>query len=597
MQETTTLLSIIRQRGEHHLPLCNVYRLLYNRNLYLTAYGKLRRNHGAMTEGSTEETIDAMSLAKIDHIIELLRHEKHRWTPLRRAYRIKPNGKRRPLGLPTWSDKLLQEVIRLLLEAYYEPQFNRRSHGFRPGRGCHTALAEIQQIWTGTRWFIEGDIAQCFDSLDHALLLELLTKHIEDQRFIQLIRRLLQAGYLEDWTYHATLSGTPQGNVLSPLLSNIYLHEFDQYVTGTLIPQYSRGDHRKTDPAYQHMCYRLWYLKDKPGHQEEVRTLIKERRQLSSKDPQDPDYRRLWYARYADDFLLGYIGSHAEAEEIKANIKTWLRDHLRVTLSDEKTIITHAIDTSARFLGYEIINQQCNTKCTAGKRSVNGRIALRVPYDVITKKCQPYLHHGEPIHRPERQANTDYSLIADYQQEYRGIVQYYLLATNINDLSKLHHVTEVSLLKTLAAKYRIGVAKAAARYDATVVGPDGKARHCLEARLEREGRPPLVARFGGIPLQRQPTATIMDQPLSQYPHYTELEKRVRANTCEACGSNEQVEVHHIHRLADLKRNNGRPIPARKQTMMARQRKTLVLCRTCHKKLHNGQFDNHFGMRC
>lgn len=596
MQETTTLLSIIRKRSERGLPLGNLYRMLYNKNLYLTAYGNLYRKQGAMTHGATPETVDGMSLAKIDRIITLIRAERYRWTPVRRVHIPKANGKTRPLGVPTWSDKLLQEVIRLLLTAYYEPQFDHRSHGFRPDRGCHTALREVQRIWTGTRWFIEGDIAQYFDSIDHHLLLELLSESIHDHRFLTLIRRLLQAGYLEDWHYHRTLSGTPQGGVVSPILANLYLHQFDRYVTGTLIPAYTRGEQRSVNPEHQRLCNQLRTLKGKPGRGAEVRAIIKARRKLPSKIPDDPEYRRLWYVRYADDFLLGSIGTRKEAEEIKANLKTWLWEQRRLILSEEKTLITHATDTAARFLGYEIVNQQSHHKCTHGARSANGRIALRVPATVIAKKCQPYLRNGKPIHRPERIANSAFSIVADYQQEYRGIVQYYQLATNVCHLHKLRWVMETSLLKTLAAKYHTRVAQMAAKYRTTVIGPDGRARRCLAVTIEREGRPPRVARFGGIPLQRQRTAILDDHPRGAHAHYTELEQRVRANQCEVCGSADHIEVHHIRKLADRRRPDGRKRPAWKQQMIARQRKTLVLCRACHVKLHTGRFDDNIGMR-
>jgi group II intron reverse transcriptase/maturase len=595
MQTTTTLLSIIRTRGQRGLPLPNVYRMLYNRNLYLTAYGKLYRNEGAMTRGATPETVDGMSLAKIDQIITRLRSERYRWTPVRRVYIPKANGKQRPLGLPSWSDKLLQEVIRLILEAYYEPQFDHRSHGFRPERGCHTALAEVQRIWTGTHWFIEGDIAQYYDNIDHAILVDVLRERIPDNRFLTLVRRLLQAGYMQGWRYHKTLSGAPQGGVVSPMLANLYLHAFDQYVTRTLIPQYTRGDQRKVNPAHQRICNRLCYIRGKAGRAAEAQALIKARRQLPSRDPNDPDYRRLWYVRYADDMLLGYIGTRQEAEEIKAKLADWLARERRLTLSPDKTLITHATSKPARFLGYEITNQQSHTKCTAGARSVNGRIALRVPADVIAKKCQPYLRQGKPIHRPERIFNTDFSIVADYQQEYRGIVQYYQLAINVCHLGKLRWVMEQSLLKTLAAKHRTRAGAMAAKYQATVVGPDGRARHCLAVVLKRDGKPDRIARFGGIPLQRQRTAVLDDHPPEARAHYTELEKRVRADTCEVCGSTEQVEVHHIRKLIE-RRKDGRSIPAWKRHMIARQRKTLVLCRACHVKLHRGLFDDNFGMR-
>lgn len=276
------------------------------------------------------------------------------------------------------------------------------------------------------------------------------------------------------------------------------------------------------------------------------------------------------------------------------HIKTWLHENLKLELSEDKTLVTHATDGAARFLGYEITNQQCNTKCTKRKRSANGRIALRVPSDVIAKKCQPYQRKGKPIHRPEREPDSDYSIITKYQQEYRGVVEYYLMATNVCHLDRLRWVMEVSLLKTLAAKHKSSVAKMAAKYQTQIV-VNGKARRCFAVEVGRKGKAPLVAHFGGIPLQRQHTASLDDNPWMPQPSYTELEQRVCANSCEVCGSDYKVEVHHIRKLADLKGKSGRKVSAWKQYMVARQRKTLVLCRGCHRKLHDGVFDDNIGM--
>src|SRR5438876_8297605 len=223
MQTAKAYLELIRERGKNGLPLERVYRQLFNKDLYLKAYGKIYRNTGAMTKGVTDETTDGMSLDKIDTIIEALRFERYQWKPARRTYIPKKNGKRRPLGMPVWSDKLLQEVIRQILAAYFEPQFSDHSHGFRPERGCHTALREIYQNWKGTVWFIEGDISHCFDTLNHELLLEILSEHIHDQRFIRLMRALLDAGYMEGWRWNQSLSGVPQGGIIRPILSHILL--------------------------------------------------------------------------------------------------------------------------------------------------------------------------------------------------------------------------------------------------------------------------------------------------------------------------------------------------------------------------------------
>jgi len=185
MQTAQTYLELVRERGKKGLPLERVYRQLFNRDLFLMAYGKIYRNTGAMTHGVTNETPDGMSLEKIDALTEALRYERYQWLPARRVSIPKKNGKKRPLGMPVWSDKLLQEVMRSILEAYYEPQFSDHSHGFRPNRGCHTALETLKHTWNGTRWFIEGDIAQCFDRLDHQILLSILGEKLHDNRFLR----------------------------------------------------------------------------------------------------------------------------------------------------------------------------------------------------------------------------------------------------------------------------------------------------------------------------------------------------------------------------------------------------------------------------
>ncbi|MCL4531927.1 MAG: reverse transcriptase/maturase family protein, partial [Actinobacteria bacterium] len=276
MQNAEALLGIIRDRGSRGLPLERLYRQLFNRELYLLAYGRIYRNKGAMTPGTTPETVDGMSLAKIDAMIDELRRERYRWTPVRRTYIPKKSGKVRPLGIPTWSDKLLQEVVRLILEAYFEPQFSDHSHGFRPGKGCHTALREIHHNWVGTTWFVEGDIHACFDSLDHKVLLSILAERIHDGRFLRLIDELLKAGYLEDWKLHSTLSGSPQGGIVSPILANIYLDRLDSFVETTLLPMYNRGTRRRVNPTYSRMQSKSQRLRSQ-GRREEAAEL---RRQL-----------------------------------------------------------------------------------------------------------------------------------------------------------------------------------------------------------------------------------------------------------------------------------------------------------------------------
>lgn len=329
MRSADTVLAIIHERGQRGLPLERVHRLLYNRDLFLRAYAKLYPNKGALTRGTTTETVDGMSLAKIERVIDDLRQRRFRWTPVRRVYIPKRNGKRRPLGVTSWRDKLVQEVMRSILEAYYEPQLSDHSHGFRPGRGCHTALTTIQQTWTGTRWFIEGDLAQFFDTISHDKLIEILSEQIHDTRFLRLIRELLEAGYLETWQFHRTLSGTPQGAILSPILSNLYLDRFDQYVEHELIPVWTRGTNRHRNSAYVRLTKQIRREKQR-GHQTAVKALYQQLRQLPSVDPHDPSYRRLRYLGYADDVRrltrcsIPATSGKGQEENLWVNSLTWM---------------------------------------------------------------------------------------------------------------------------------------------------------------------------------------------------------------------------------------------------------------------------------
>jgi group II intron reverse transcriptase/maturase len=593
MRKAETLLDVIRRRGQNRSPIDDLYRQLYNPELYLIAYGRLYRNKGSLTPGSNSETVDGMSMEKINAVIELVRNERYRWTPVKRVYIPKKNGKSRPLGLPTWSDKLLQEVIRLLLEAYYEPMFSNHSHGFRPQRGCHTALTEVRKVWNGTKWFVEGDIKGCFDNIDHEILMKILKENIQDNRFNRLLSNLLKTGYLEDGNLNRTISGTPQGSIVSPILANIYLDRLDQFVERELIPQNTKGKRRGHSPAFDKLYYQLRCSR-KEGNIDEVKQLLKLRRKIPSLATDGPNFRRLRYIRYADDFLLGFIGPKKEADAIKNRLQYFLEMELNLNLSEEKTLITHARTQKARFLGYDISTTYCDSKLTANERSINGSIALRLPASFIENRCRSYKEKGKPCSQKGLVHVSDFGLIFRYQSEYRGYVEYYKLAANLIWLNKLQGVMRKSLLKTLAHKHGSSVAKTAQKYTTTVITPHGP-RKCLEARIIREGKKPLIARFGGIPLKSTLRISIRDQYLGGKGFSrSELEQRLLAETCEVCGSNTKIEVHHIRKLPEGIVKKQDASSEWLYLMKVRRRKTLVLCRKCHNNLHSGKtpFINH-----
>ncbi len=597
MQNTEQLLQAMRKMGEKHIPLTRVYRNLFNQELFLTAYDKIARNHGALTPGTESETVDGMSLNRIQRIIDQLRSEQFRFRPARRISIPKKSGGSRPLGIPNFSEKLVQEAVRQILEAYYEPRFRDSSHGFRPERGCHTALISLQRNFKGATWFIEGDIRGCFDNIDQGLLMEILARDIHDGRLLNLIRMMLEAGYFEDWQYHHSYSGTPQGGILSPLLSNIYLTELDVFIEDVLVPQYTRGKKRGCNLEYLKLGYLISKAR-KAGEVEQVKRLENLRRQIPSQDVQDQDYRRLHYIRYADDFILSFAGPKSEAEDIKTAIATFLKDKLHLEMSATKTLITHARTQQARFLGYAICVYHSNEKLfprtgTPTKtRNANACIRLGIPFGKIEELMKSYQRNGKPVHETGLLAFSDAQIIDIYQRRFLGLAQFYKYAVDRGRLSQLKYVMEVALTKTLACKFKSKVTHIYQKY-----GRKRAFNGYIYKTLEVEVPTKTGVRnifWGAISLKVVKTG---NQPIvdNRGPYaflsvsHTDLIKRLQANQCEICGSQEPCEVHHIRKLVDLKnRWRGRKEkPDWVIRMIAMRRKTLVVCVKCHDAIHSG----------
>ena len=379
------------------------------------------------------------------------------------------------------------------------------------------------------------------------------------------------------------------GGVVSPILSNVYLHKLDKFVEKELIPRHERGESRKWNAEYARLKSRR-QIAIRDGNRAKARDLLTEMRAIPSQDPMDPGYRRLRYVRYADDHLLGFNGPRAEAEEVREELARFLRETLRLELNQDKTLITHARTQRARFLGYDITVWHSDTKITKsrrypnGHRSANAKVALLVPPDVIRAKCAPYRRHGTPWIRPALVNMDDHDIVRVYGGEYRGVVNYYLLARNVSSLAVLQWNALTSMLKTLAAKHHSTVTKMAARHKATIETSHGK-RTCFEARLKREGKKDLVARFGGMPLKRDRRAAIRDPaPVPVLPTSRELIQRVRARWCEPCERYATVTVHQVTRLSHLG-DNGPGQPAWAALMARKRRKTLIVCAECHEHIH------------
>lgn len=463
-----------------------LYRNLYNKEFYFEAYVKLYKNKGSNTKGINEDTIDGMSVKRIEKLIEKLKHQVYQPNPARRTYIPKKNGKTRALGIPTFEDKLVQEVVRRLLESIYEPQFSVHSHGFRPNLSCHTALKEIHNTFTGTRWFIEGDIKGFFDNIDHHVLVSILRRRIHDEKFINLIWKFLRAGYVEDWVFYKTYSGAPQGGIISPLLSNIYLNELDKYVE-QYMKSYDKGDKRVYNLTYHNLASKINHRKNKNKHDwatlseeeekerlKELKFLYKELQRHDSKDLFDPNYRRLKYVRYADDFILGVIGSKKEAEQIKQDLTIFLKEQLRLELSAKKTLITYS-KKNARFLGYDIrvVRDWHRMKMPNGtkKRKFNYQTKLFVPHEKYIQKLLQLnaLKIGmnnswKPIHRPYLVHNDDLEIIRTYNAEIEGYYNYYRLASNVHVLQSFRQTMKYSMIKTYANKYKSTVSKIIIKY-------------------------------------------------------------------------------------------------------------------------------------
>ncbi len=596
MKPTMEILTKLQENSKknHDEVFTRLYRYLLRPDIYYVAYQHLYSNKGAGTKGVTDDTADGFSEIYIENIIEALKNEMYQPKPVRRTYIKKSNGKMRPLGLPVFTDKLIQEAIRMILEAIYEPIFSDYSHGFRPARSCHTALAQIKKEFTGARWFIEGDIKGCFDNINHAVLVEIINQKIKDARFLKLIRSFLKAGYMEDWKYHKTYSGCPQGGIISPILANIYLNELDRHVM-KIKEEFDVATKARYTPEYTKLVglrQRL-HNKIKNSNGIEREKLIEEYKSATAQMLKLPakqcDDKKIKYVRYADDFLIAVNGNRQDCEKIKQELTEFISTTLKMELSQEKTLITHS-NTPARFLGYDVRvrrDQQIKPKGKFKTRSMNNKVELSIPFK---DKIEKFLFSNgivkqrsdngklEPIHRPQLLNRTDLEIVTIYNAELRGICNYYGLASNFNKLIYFNYLMEYSCLKTLAGKHRSKVSKIRAMYK------DGTGKWAIPYETKTGIKKMYFANYADC--KGKKFTDIVPQTAKNYSHdVTTLESRLKAKICEVCGctDSDRYEIHHVNKVKNLKGKSEW-----EKVMIAKRRKTIVVCHKCHMAIHHGE---------
>jgi len=571
-----------------------LYGLTTKEDLLVTAYERLKSEPGNMTPGSDDETLDGFSVRLIKELSEQLRTEKYRPKPVRTTYIPKANGKKRKLGIPSPKDKVVQEVVRMILEAIYDSPhgayFSDTSHGFRRERSCHTALKEIQGKWSGVTWIIEGDISQCFDDIDHETLIGILRKKIKDERFITLIRKFLKAGYLDiDRVLKNSLAGTPQGGIISPILSNVYLNELDVFIK-QLQEEYEKGKERKHNPQYRVLQnQRLRLARQGKTGTKEYKALTKAMRRLPSGDPEDKGFVRIKYVRYADDWIVGIIGPQALAEEIKEKIGQFLKSRLKLTLSQEKTRITNARTEEAEFLGYRIRlgrsdKEQKVTKSTNGsgrifaRRSTGFQVVLKAPIEKVIKRlaqkgfCDS---QGNPTAR-KGWANLDEDqIISLFSSVNRGLQQFYRPADNWAGMRRIQYILKYSLAKTLAMKRRTSTTKVIRN-------------NRIYTLVKRKAGDKVVSFYETSDWKVNRDAFSKSKDVDLVKMSAQLRTRSKLGfACCICGDEKGVEMHHVRHIRKMSDKKAKGFT---RVMAILNRKQIPVCEQCHLSIHQGKYD-------
>lgn len=581
----------------------DLYRLLYKKDLYVIAYEILKSNAGNMTKGSDGSTIDGFSTKTIDKIVEQMKDESFKFKPARRVEIPKSNGKTRPLGIASPVEKVVQQVILFILEAIYDPTFSPNSHGFRGNRGCHTALKDFRTKWGGVNWIIEGDIKGFFDNISHRILIDILKKRINDERFLNLIRKALNAGYLQFGTFANSVIGTPQGSVVSPILANIYLDTFDKYVEEEIIAKENKGKDKKVHPQRRSLLRKIEYRKTKlkNASNSEIESLKAEIKKFQAElinVPQvinDASYIRVKYIRYADDWIIGVNGPKELAEEIREKCGNFLKKDLELELSYEKTHIRHAKTEFADFLGTKLKVGSLGEQKVATYTSKNGHRFkkkvtgwtpyMAVPIDKLVKRlsnegiCKS---DGTPICKNSWMLFDDTQIVNLFSSIWRGLLNYYSFVDNRTELRRIQYILLYSCARTLAGKHHTSVHKLfkkhGKRLKIQVKNADNKVIHVTEFHLVKSlKRDHMNFRINDSEANNGGKTVL----------WIKLKTKSKLNfPCCICGEKDNIEMHHVKHV----RKMGEKVKGFTKLMATLNRKQIPVCRKCHVKIHNGLYD-------
>ena len=655
----------------------DLHTLLYDESLWFQAYQNIYSNKGAFTKGSDDsDTLDNFDKERVSKIIASLKDMSYQCKPARRINIPKANGSTRPLSIPCGTDKLVQEACRIILEAVFEPKFSDSSHGFRPGRSCHTALQKVS-TWTSTKWWIEFDIKGCFDNIGHNILINIMEKRIHDLRFLGLIRKFLNAGYIDNFQYHNTYSGTPQGGIISPLLANVYLNELDQFVDKLCESKNNKevknnvsSNYIKLSNDYKNSRIKIKHYQEKyettkkyivknlvnKNFSEEIEILFKEcfkhnenkehsklknkciklermlglhRRDLyqafkifeyESKIKENiilsettykeretikctennPDFERLHYVRYADDFILGHVGTKDGSQEIYDSIVNFIESNLKLEISKEKSKITFGSE-GLIFLGYNIsMSKTSDSKTTfvnsngtevIRKRHI-GKPVFKVPVEraikFVNKNEYGSYVENNSTHRTYLQNFDEIEIIKQYNAELRGLIQYYKHAVNCKSIiGKVQWLWQYSLLKTLASKHKCSVAQVFKQKIIKVkLDPQTKSKIWY---VEFEGKQFDIFNIryvDYISMFYAKDTFVNDVEFTwQINKRSSALRKLIANECEICGTantETTIILHHPNQIRTIPKN----IPEWERVNRMRNRKTIALCHNCHMRIHH-----------